>query len=199
MPRPFEYPQIPHVRRHGPQGYSSYQHYRNWLRDEFTFRCVYCLRRETWLLVSRDHSIDHFLPKSVRPDIALAYDNLVYACSACNGTKAAKFLPSPEEIAYGECMSVNQKGEIRALNDKGTTIIEALYLDADRFTRMRKTILTLLVEARPGSETLKHFFGFPEALPDLSSEPALTRNSRPPGIAESYWERKKRGQLPEFY
>jgi hypothetical protein len=37
----FEYPLMPHVRRHGPAGYDDYASYRDWLRDEFTFRCVF--------------------------------------------------------------------------------------------------------------------------------------------------------------
>lgn len=45
---PFEYPSAPLVRRHGPVGYLDYSSFRPWLRDEFGFRCVYCLRREQW-------------------------------------------------------------------------------------------------------------------------------------------------------
>ena len=32
----------------GPRGYSEHENYRPWLRDEFAFRCVYCLARERW-------------------------------------------------------------------------------------------------------------------------------------------------------
>jgi hypothetical protein len=45
---PFDYPAVPLVRSHGPLGYSDYESYRAWLRDEFAFRCVYCLSREQW-------------------------------------------------------------------------------------------------------------------------------------------------------
>src|SRR5258708_6259440 len=48
MTEPFQYPAAPHVRRHGPQGYADAASFRPWLRDEFTFRCVYCLQREVW-------------------------------------------------------------------------------------------------------------------------------------------------------
>jgi hypothetical protein len=44
----FNYPDPRSGRRHGPVGYASYRSYRPWLRDEFTFRCVYCLKREQW-------------------------------------------------------------------------------------------------------------------------------------------------------
>ena len=43
---PYRYPTTALVRKHGPQGYSKYGHHRPWLRDEFDFRCVYCLKRE---------------------------------------------------------------------------------------------------------------------------------------------------------
>lgn len=43
---PFRFAAAPHVRKHGPGGYEMYQSYKDWLRDEFTFRCVYCLERE---------------------------------------------------------------------------------------------------------------------------------------------------------
>jgi hypothetical protein len=44
----FIYPHHPHVRRHSPRGYRDYRSYKPWLRDEFDFRCVYCLWRERW-------------------------------------------------------------------------------------------------------------------------------------------------------
>ena len=48
MTVPFVYPSTPHQRRHGPRGYADYGTYRPWLRDEFCFRCVFCLLREQW-------------------------------------------------------------------------------------------------------------------------------------------------------
>jgi hypothetical protein len=44
----FDYSQPQEERRHGPANYAAYESYRPWLRDEFDFRCVYCLKRETW-------------------------------------------------------------------------------------------------------------------------------------------------------
>ena len=42
----YRYPNQTHRRKHGPQGYRAAAEYREWLRDEFLFRCVYCLERE---------------------------------------------------------------------------------------------------------------------------------------------------------
>src|SRR5205814_9068910 len=38
-------------------------------RDEFTFRCVYCLLREQWGLVRGTFAIDHFLPVAIHPEL----------------------------------------------------------------------------------------------------------------------------------
>lgn len=198
LPAPFAYPLKAHVRRHGPLGYSKYCEYRNWLRDEFVFRCIYCLRRETWLTLRRDYEIDHFLPKSAHPDVERDYDNLVYACSECNGTKAAKHLPSPESVAYGTCLQVNGSGEIQPLDDRGVTIIEALRLDAPEYNHLRRRLIETVAEARPGSKTLKWCLGYPEDLPNLSAERKAKDNKRPEGIRESHYERKRHGELPEY-
>jgi hypothetical protein len=56
---PFTYPAVPHIRRHGPQGYAHYSSYRPWLRDEFRFRCVYRLLREQWGRVAGIFDLDH--------------------------------------------------------------------------------------------------------------------------------------------
>jgi hypothetical protein len=66
-PNPFTYPAVPHIRKHAPAGYKNYPEYKPWLRDEFEFRCVYCLQREMW---SRDRdaglSVDHIIPQGDR-------------------------------------------------------------------------------------------------------------------------------------
>jgi hypothetical protein len=65
---PFAYPFDPHQRRHGPAGYANYEEYKPWLRDEFTFRCVYCLERELWYPDRADSfSVDHVESQKVAP------------------------------------------------------------------------------------------------------------------------------------
>ena len=201
LPSPFAYPATPHVRRHGPQGYSKYRQYRNWLRDEFSFRCIYCLRREEWLTLRRDYEIDHFLPKSDRPDVERDYDNLVYACSECNGTKAAKYLPSPESFAYGKCLRVDENGEIHAIDKHGFgwAIIDALRLDAPEYNRLRRRIIRMASQGKPGPEVLQCCLGYPEDLPNLSAEKTPKNNKRPNGIQDSHYERKQRNELPQYY
>lgn len=199
LPVPFAYPAQRHVRRHGPQGSSHYRQYRNWLRDEFSFRCVYCLRRETWATMPRDFEIDHVLPKRDYPELERDYDNLVYACAECNGTKAVKLLPAPESVAYGDCLRVDHTGEISALNERGKEIIEALRLNAPKYTQLRRLFIRMTAEAAPGSETLRCCLGYPDGLPNLSVEKEPKHNKRPKGIHDSHYERKRRGELPDYY
>jgi hypothetical protein len=199
-PDPFAYPSEPHTRRHGPMGYTKYRLYRNWLRDEFSFRCVYCLRRETWLTLKADWQIDHFVPKSIHPKGALDYDNLVYSCSSCNHSKAAHLAPDPCKVAYGSCVKVDENGEIRALNGDGITLIEALGLDDADYNELRGAIFALLAELSPSGRAYCRWFGYPKDLPDLSKEPGPPGgNKRQGGLRESFFEQAKRGDLPKFY
>src|SRR5437764_4015992 len=98
MTIPFIYPSVPHVRRHGPQGYADYASYRPWLRDEFSFRCVYCLLREQWGRVRGTYALDHFLPVAQHPAEMTEYDNLLYACATCNGAKGDRVVPDPLSV-----------------------------------------------------------------------------------------------------
>jgi hypothetical protein len=199
-PTPFAYPLQPHVRRHGPMGYSDHRQYRNWLRDEFSFRCVYCLFREAWLTRRQNWQIDHFVPKSIHPEGALDYDNLVFACSCCNHSKAAHLVPDLSKVGYGTCVEVSGDGEIRPLNDDGITLIEAMGLNQEDYREFRLAVFEWLDELPRHGKSIQRLFGYPKNLPDLSQEPQPPGgNKRSNGIHESCFERKKRGELPLSY
>src|SRR5580704_12695308 len=112
MTIPFDYPG-PHRWRHGPQGYANYASYRPWLRDEFSFRCVFCLLREVW---GRHGSfnIDHFLAVALYPHKVADYDNLLYACSTCNAAKADRLLPDPTTALTSARVHVAADGTIHS-------------------------------------------------------------------------------------
>src|SRR5260370_24470025 len=96
-----QYPRLPHKRRHGPGGYRYYQSYKPWLRDEYGFRCVYCLCRERWFPDGDDHfSVDHVDAQSEAPERRTEYDNLVFACCQCNSSKRdCTWLQNPDRVA----------------------------------------------------------------------------------------------------
>ena len=128
--RGFEYPSQPHWRRHGPAGYRDHDSYRDWLRDEFIFRCVYCLHREQWWGRAAVFHIEHFVPVSVDPSAKCEYSNLLYACAACNEAKGdALDLPDPCEVAFYECLQVEENGQIKPLRREGHALVESLRLN----------------------------------------------------------------------
>jgi hypothetical protein len=195
---PFRYPASPLLRKHGPQGYSRYAHHRPWLRDEFDFRCVYCLKREQWCFQLNDFELDHQVAQSIDSDLCRDYTNLVYACHNCNHRKGNKRLPAPEEVAYGACMEVLSTGEIIAHNDDGIRLICELGLDQKKITATRyQYICSIRSHQKHGWKLFLMWMGFPEELPDLATAlPQPKCNTRPEGIAQSRFRRKP---LPEYY
>lgn len=112
----FEYPTKPHIRRHGPAGYADYESYRDWLRDEFMFRCVYCLHREQWYDRGATFHIEHFCPIAIDPSRRLEYENLLYACATCNTAKSNILgVPDPCSVAFADCVRINEDGRVEAL------------------------------------------------------------------------------------
>lgn len=147
----FDYPDAPHQRRHGPV-YGSLQPYRDWLRDDFTFRCVYCLDRERWGRVEGHYDIEHWVAQIHDPDSGLDYDNLFYACHACNLVKGANPVPDPGRYLTSDNVRVDPiDGSIGGLTAEATLIIDVLsdrtqtstvsyqseLTAADRITRVR--------------------------------------------------------------
>jgi len=198
-PAAFSYPVGAHSRRHGPAGWKNYSKYRPWLRDEFSFRCVYCLIREQWVDMRRGYQIDHFIPQKIRPDLKADYNNLLYLCPACNSLKGSALLPDPCKIALSECLEYRQDGTVIAINKDGEFIIEVLELDSPQLIGWRRRqIETIEIHKEHKPLLFKEEMGFPVDLPDLSSENP-PENSRPEGIDESWFSKRERGELPEIY
>jgi hypothetical protein len=198
-PEPFAYSAVPHARRHGPYGYKTYESYRDWLRDEFSFRCVFCFRREQWSLVMGTWDIDHFAPQHGHPQRRLDYENLLYICHACNITKSDHIVPDPCEVAFGESVEVHEDGTIDALNESGEVLIETLRLDNKDHTRFRhlviNTLRSLVIHDR---QTYILWMRYPDDLPDLSRL-RPPGNTKPEGIDDSCYAHRIRGELPEVY
>jgi hypothetical protein len=198
----FEYPIAPHIRRHGPTGYADYESYRDWLRDEFLFRCVFCLRREQWNIRLGSFPVDQYVPQVVILAEACAYENLLYVCAACNLKKSDLSVPDPSTLAFGECLRVHADGTIEALKEPGELLVDLLRLDDDDTTRYRKLMLEMLATlSLHNRAAFVEWMGYPENLPDLSRprKKPPGGNTRPGGIAESCFARRERGQLPAVY
>ncbi|MBT6156276.1 MAG: HNH endonuclease [Planctomycetaceae bacterium] len=196
----FEYPAEPHVRRHGPAGYADYGSYRDWLRDEFIFRCVYCLHREQWYGRPGTFDIEHFVPVSVDPLGKCEYTNLLYACRTCNAAKTNVLaVPDPCSVAFGDCLRIERDGEVAPLNADGKKLRDVLCLNSPFNVSYRSRWMRTLETLRDCDPQLfEEFMGFPENLPDLrrKHEPA---NTKPDGVEDCYFALRERGELPTTY
>ena len=196
----FDYPKHPHQRKHGPAGYKSYESYRPWLRDEFCFRCVFCLRREQWSLVLGNWDIDHFEPQSQAPSKTLDYENLLYVCRTCNLNKSDALAIDPCLVALGELVKVDGEGVITSLNNEGEVLIQILRLNNADYTSFRRRMLRILAAVKAQEpETYAALMGYPDDLPDLRQLKPPQGNSKPQGLESSCLVRREKGELPKIY
>jgi hypothetical protein len=196
----FDYPTAPQIRRHGPAGYKHYEKYREWLRDEFLFRCVYCLQREQWYDRAATFNIDHFIPVAIDPAGKLEYVNLVYACAPCNIAKRAILgVPDPCNVAFGDCVQVQQNGEVAALNNLGRILIEKLRLNSAKNVNQRFRWMRILEAVRLQDQQLyDELMAFPDDLPDLRAV-SVPENVLPDGVHSCWYALRENGTLPTGY
>jgi len=200
MTIPFIYPPTVHVRRHGPTGYADHAGFRPWLRDEFSFRCVYCLLREQWGRVGGLFDIEHFEPVAHRPDLAVDYDNLLYACTTCNLAKRDLAIPDALTVLTSANVQVSEDGRLHTENADAASLIEILGLDADEAVEFRMTWIGIVALAATGNPELhRKLMGYPDDLPDLRRLRPPGGNRRPAGVSASCHARRERGELPETY
>ncbi len=206
IPWPFRFPKYGcGVRRHGPRGYSDYQRYKPWLRDEFDFRCIYCLTRERWERNPKSaFGVEHLNPKSIAPQSSADYSNLVYACNTCNSHRQATPLPlDVREESIGRHLFLDGDGQYVAKTAVGEVLIDLLTLNCPTLVAYRRRTLFAWSRAMgryPGaSGTDFDLFRYPDDLPDLSECLPPEGNDRPEGMALSAYARRSRGDLPDFY
>jgi hypothetical protein len=195
----FSYPQSRAERKHGPAGYAAYESYRPWLRDEFMFRCVYCLKRETWGQVTGEFDLDHFEPQSLAPDRELDYFNLVYACRRCNSVKLDQSIDDPLGLLTSESAFVLPDGELFSNIAQVQRLIRQLDLNSPRLRTWRVMWMRIVDLAKERDSALyRQLAGFPDDLPNLKRLRPPT-NSHPAGAEDSWHAIRERGQLPESY
>lgn len=195
----FEYPKQPHRRRHAPVGYRDYESYRDWLRDEFHFRCVYCLHREQWYDRGTTFHIDHLVPVAANPLAELEYTNLLYACATCNNAKRDILgVPDPCDVAFAECIAIQNDGQIRAFNEAGRALIRKLKLNNSKNIQYRYRWMRILSALRTKDPGLYlEFMGFPDGLPDLRRKNA-PKNLRPESVEDCYFAMRERGRASAY-
>lgn len=197
----FAYPEQVPGRKHGPRGYVQYEAYRDWLRDEFSYRCGYCLMRESWLRGRFGFQIDHCIPQGQYPAGRLDYGNLVYTCPWCNQAKAGVAVPNPTQVGYGTALRVNEEGIIEARNELGRILVEGLKLDHPELTYQRRLVLRIvrLAEEKNHHALLLRLLSYPDDLPNLRVKRPPAGNTQPEGVGACAYEKRRRKELPVIY
>jgi hypothetical protein len=203
---PFDYPKTAHSRRHGPIGYRDYKNYKPWLRDEFAFRCVFCLARERWYPDGESFfSVEHLQPQSKEPLLVCDYHNLVLACLACNSAKQdVEGVLDPCREAFALHVRVDSKGYVLGLTTAGEELVAICHLNRPTLVEFRQRMMELwqLLTSdanSSGKPLLGSYFGYPDSLPDLSELRPPTGNTNPNGVSQSHFELRKRGLLSRVY
>ena len=193
-------------RRHDPTGYANYPSFKPWLRDEFYFRCVYCLCRERW--EANGHhgfSADHIQPRAIRPELASDYDNLLYACVTCNSARQDNQLPvEPSRESLNKHLQMTCDGSIEPLTDQGAQLIEICQLNRAALVgfrrRLQAAISTLVpMNSIEAEAILLDIVAFPDDLPNLAALRPPGGNRRPRGVRLCCHEQRERGELAAFY
>jgi hypothetical protein len=70
----------------------AYPAHKESLRKDFVYSCAYCTMCESEAHAIR-FTIDHYEPKSVMPELADDYENLMYCCDTCNALKGSRCPP----------------------------------------------------------------------------------------------------------
>jgi hypothetical protein len=195
----FVYPSSPRERKHGPSGYKDVQSFRPWLRDEFVFRCVYCLKRESWGTAKEGFDIEHFVSSMVAPEKRLTYSNLIYACHECNLRKGSASVDDPLQFCIANDIALLESGMLVGLSQKARLIIAVVALNSPNMIRWRLLWMQIIELAQTHDfELLNQLMAFPNDLPDLAAlnPPA---NEKPAGVYDSFYAQSQSGNLPASY
>ena len=195
----FVYPSSPRERKHGPSGYKDVQSFRPWLRDDFIFRCVYCLKRESWGAAKEGFDIEHFVSSMVAPEKRLSYKNLVYACHECNLRKGKASVNDPLQCSTANDVVLLENGMLVGLSRDARKVIAVVALNSSSMIRWRKLWMQIIELAQlHDPDLLNQLMSFPDNLPNLEAlnPPA---NEKPEGATDSFYARNQTGSLPVRY
>lgn len=122
-----------------------------YLRNDFHYECAYCRMREqdTGVLGEAYFEKDHFIARTSGIDMDLdSYDNMIYACSKCNGTKSNKssellLNPCTDNIYLGEnphVKNLGKNGQYQLIGNtvEGKQYIDTLQLNSKFYREMRE-------------------------------------------------------------
>ena len=186
---------------HGPR-YCGYSRYRDWIRDEFCFRCSVCWRREIWLGGDSFFELDHWDPVSVSPGRVNDYENMVYMCGSCNRLKGDGTPPlDPRSDEVEKHLTVDVlTGKVCATTESGDDYIKFFDLNDGQLVKFRlEKVRGILLALDAGDQfTLESILGFPVNLPCLKGKKPR-RNTRRDSHRTAFRFIQSKGMLPALF
>lgn len=155
-----------------PTGKWTKESIRSLIESDFSFSCCYCgiglgvSKKQKSGIQRRQGQVDHFLPKSKRPELVYEWENLLWSCSDCNTLKdeyysvdGSEHLLNPCSQTDMACLEYQESSGDYALNTTVTgsdfdalqprlTITQSkTHLNSGQNPQRRKTHVTSLVSA----------------------------------------------------
>ena len=144
----------------------QYEAYRALLRQDFEFRCAYCLRHEFFFGGGEAGEIDHFRPRHLFPNLENEYRNLYWSCRKCNAIKGGTW-PSEAQAERGlrfldpcaensdDHWQTHPDGTVTALTTVGRYTVRHIRLDRPTLTQFRRFLFALQVRVRAVEAALR--------------------------------------------
>ena len=131
------------------RSYADNRPFKKPLRRDFKHTCGYCGAWERQIGGSSSFHIDHFIPRSQRPDLVSDPENLVYACNSCNLKKGGRPVPSaltkngigfldPCDVDYDEHFAPTDNDTVTGLSNSANFMIDKLSLNGVRAVHLRR-------------------------------------------------------------
>ena len=119
-----------------------------YLRNDFKFECAYCgMKEKDNVMGEQLFEKDHFVSRQSDVDVD-GYNNMVYACRKCNGTKSNQNIemildPCKDDIYGGQNPHIRKSGaedyyKLRGVTSQGQQLIDGLKLNSRFYRKMRQ-------------------------------------------------------------
>jgi hypothetical protein len=137
------------------------------------------------------------------PESTNDYNNLVYACTACNSAKQNRAVLDPFSDAYANHVEVQHDRVIRGLSTDGSNHLRILCLDSVELTEFRNRFIDLLrlISGSGDADALRlmrGWFGYPDDLPNLAAKRPPGGNTLPEAAEHCYFEQRRIGKLSDY-
>lgn len=128
----------------------AYKQWKDIVRTECRYQCVYCAIGEGSFGGVRNFHLDHYRPKKLFVALENVIYNIFYACAICNSFKGADWpgepaadfsnysYPDPSKVDYSTILVEDSSGRIESPVISGRYIVERLYINRPQMIMLRR-------------------------------------------------------------